>query len=112
MASKEYSKLYTEDAESFGAHSDTTIQDHLCPKCSADIDDVTGISKTRRGAFGGASWFQICITVLLLTANLGTLGLWWTSSPRETTSSGDGDCIRPLLSYCEIIITLLAGNGF
>jgi hypothetical protein len=98
MASKEeYSKLSIEDTESNSSTLDAT-HDYLCQKCSTDIEGVRGIS--RRRIFAGASIFQICVYVLLLTANLGTIAIWLRTAPTVT------DCIRPVLAFSMMLLSL------
>ena len=98
MASKEYAKL---SIESFTANDEITDQS-LCPKCSTDVDEVMEIfrARARPRLFGRASVLQTCVSVLLLIANLGTIGLWW--KVNSQVMAPGADCVRPLLSYCEI----------
>lgn len=103
MASEEYSKLYTEDAESLSTNHEVAHH-YLCQKCSADIDEVIGVYKGRK-LFGRVSCFQTLVFILLLTANLGTVGLWWQTTPQVT------DCLRPLLTYCEVDPSMMNGAG-
>ncbi|KAM3078903.1 hypothetical protein ACMFMF_003831 [Clarireedia jacksonii] len=92
MPSTEYSKLHTEDIDSLSRDEEVAHQ-HLCQKCLADINQVAENRGTVRRIFAGLSLFKIIAFILLVTANLGTIGLWWRQSPTVT------DCVRPLLSY-------------
>lgn len=93
MAHEEYHKVYTEDNESFASSQEASHQCQ-CERCTASIHGIAGASSSKQQSLGGASLFQVCTFVLLLTANLGTIGLWWRANHRAT------DCVRPLLTYC------------
>jgi hypothetical protein len=94
---EEYSKLSIEDTESNSSTLDAR-HDYLCQKCFAEIQGVSGIPGQR--IFAGASIFQVCVYVLLLTVNLGTIAIWLKTAPTVT------DCIRPVLAFSMMLFSL------
>ncbi|KUJ08401.1 uncharacterized protein LY89DRAFT_676821 [Mollisia scopiformis] len=89
MTFEEYSKLATRDFEVLVADSDCR-HEILCPRC------YTGRAEDREALprrFSGTSSFQICVYILLISANLGALALWFKTTPQM------GDCVRPVLAY-------------
>lgn len=90
---KEYSKLSIDDNESNSSTLEVS-HDYLCRRCSDNIEGARGI--LRRSIFGRASIFQVCVCILLLTANLGTIAVW--SRTNQTLT----DCIRPVLTFSMI----------
>lgn len=98
METKEYSNLLTQDSESTLGTSEDGNHQSFCKRCSEDIESA---SEKRRLLAGKSSPLMYILLILLLTANLGVIALWWKTKPTLT------DCVRPLLAYCETYLFLL-----